>query len=178
MLKGVAIWTKNLKVFHCIIFAVAVFMVNAKNCWNFAVSASLTFFYKISNNHIFTNRLKGWVPNFFFWFVNTCNAAKFSRFTRACQKRLAAMFAIAGNSAFKALRFVIACFATIFSGVGAGRYVVKCRLTNIAICGNLHAGSHSFAGSGTILKTGKSVFGNISKCFAMPTWHLFSSKGF
>jgi TM2 domain-containing membrane protein YozV len=88
------------------------------------------------------------------------------------------MFTIASDRAFESLGFVITLPATVFSSVGAGRYMVKCRLTNIAICGNLHAGVHSFAGSGTILKTGKSVFGDIDKVFTMPARHLFSSKGF
>jgi len=178
MLKGVAIWTKNFKIFNCIVFAITVFVMNTKNFLNLVIPASFTFFYKISSKHIFAHGLECRVPNFFFRLVNTRNAAKFSWFTWICKKQFSAVFAIARDRTLLALSFMIAGPATVFCCVRARRYMIKSTTTDTAICDNLHAGSYSFAGSGTILKTSKSVFRYVNKGFAMPAFHMFPSREF
>lgn len=172
--NGMAIWTKNLQVIYIIIFSVSIFMMNSKNFFNFAKSASLTFYNKISCKHVFSSCGKAWIPNIYFCFIYTRFAAKHFSLRRTCKKFYAAMFAIFFNRSFDFLGNVIAFSAAIFCQIRSRRYVIKIIFANFANRLHRYSGCESLARSGAILKIFKPIYGNISIFPAITTFNLFS----
>ena len=178
MFKRVAIWAENLKVRQVVISPVSIFVMDAQYLWDRIIPATFATCNHASQFHVFPDGTKSGVPNFLFRFIYAFYATINSRFGRASQKFNSAMFTIAANRSFKSLRFVIAFPTAIFCSVRTRRNVGKLVPTNFTVCCNLHPCSKTLATSGTILKTVKSVFGNIDKSFAMPATQFFTCKGF
>ena len=175
MLKRMAIWAKNLKIVHVIIFGVSVLVVNTQNFWVRIISASFACIDQPSRKHIFTNGLKSRNPNIFLWFVYTGYAAINSLFRWASKKNFSTIFAFARNRSFNSLRFVVTFFTTVFCLVRSGRYVRKFITACFAICGNLNSRCKSLAGSGAVLEAIKSVSWYVNKRLAMPARCLLPS---
>lgn len=178
MFKRVAIWAENLKVRQVVISPVSIFVMDAQYFGGCAIPASFACLNHASHLHIFSNSPERRTPHFFFRFINAFYTAINSRFGGVCVKFFCTMFAIAKHGPLEALRFIITLFATIFCSVRTRRNVGKLVPTNFTVCCNLHPCSKTLATSGTILKTVKSVFGNIDKSFAMPATQFFTCKGF
>jgi hypothetical protein len=178
MFERMAIWAKNFKVRKTIIFPISIFMVDAQYRGNSIVPASFACLNHASQSHIFSDGFKRRVPHFFFRFIYAFHSTVNAIFRGICEKFFSTVFAVAGHRPFKVLRFIITLFAAIFCSVRTRRNVRELFPASLAACCNLNSCGQSFTASRTILETVKSVFGDINKCFAMPTTQVFASKGF
>jgi hypothetical protein len=176
MLKRVAIGAKNFKIENFIVISISIFVMNAQNFWHSIIPTSFTRFYHFASNHIFSYRLECGNPFFFFGFVNAGNATKTFCLRRTCLKKFSTMSTWAANRSFCALRFVIAPSAAILCFIESGRYVAKNSTTNLTVCSNLNSSGERLARTRAVLKSLKSVFGNVDKFLTVPARNVFSCK--
>ena len=135
-----------------------VFVVNAKNAGlriKTAFFAALQFF---SSNKLFASSLIIGAPSHKLNLVNTCAGAILSFFRRAGLKRFLAMLAVNCNATFQMHCFVITRARAIFCFVCSRRNVLKLRITNSTIGGNLNFCSMRQARTRTIFGGFFSVF--------------------
>ena len=167
MFKRMTVWAQHFKITEVIIFAVSIFVMNAKNFWVLCVPTFSAFNQHTSRQHAFAHCGKIRFPFGFMRLVDACFRTVFAFGRRRIQKFSAAMYAAIPNRPFFVHGFVIALRAAIFSFVCTARNMRKNTATFSAICRNLRSCSQCHARSAAILRRVFSVFRHRKICATM-----------
>lgn len=141
MLNRMTIWAQHFKIAKIVVFAIAIFVVHAKNFWVRVVSAPHACRKYVSFEHVFTYGRKFWAPLFFSRFIDARFRTILSFVRRRGQKFNAAMHASVLYSTFSAHRLVVTLRRAILCFVGAAGDVTKYCFALKARSSYLHSSS-------------------------------------
>ena len=139
MLDRMAIWTQYFKIAGIIVFAIAIFMMHAKNFWVLVVSAALACCKHVSPDHVFAHSRKHCTPLLLGRFVNARFRAILSFVRWRIQKFNAAVCTDVLCSAFLVHRLVIACWRAVLGFVRTAGNVAEHIAALLTRCSNLHS---------------------------------------
>ena len=145
-----AIWAKNLKVFHVIIMTISVFMMNTKNSRIGIVTTAIALINQFTANHCFSYRGKGRFKCFLRCFINTGFRTIFSIMTSMTYEFFKTMMTGKFSLTFISLCNIVARSRTIFSFIASGRDVGKNIITDMAVSCNFCPSIFSLTAARTI----------------------------
>ena len=167
MLKRVAVWAQHFKVAEIVVFAVSIFVVNAKNFRVFCIPTPNAFGQHSPHHHVFAHCGEVWFPFGLVRFVDTCLGAVFALGRRRIQECSSAMHTFVLNRSFSVHGLVVALRTTVFGLVCATGNVRKNAAAFKAICPNLRSCRQRHARSAAILRRVFSVFRHREICATM-----------
>ena len=177
VLKRVAVWAQHFKVAEIVVFAVSVFVVNAKNFRVFSVPTSNALGQHPPRKHVFAHRGEVWFPFRLVRFVDTCFGAVFALGRRRIQKRNSAMHTVVLNRSFFVHGFVVTLGTAVFRLVCAAGYVRKNVTAFKTICRNLRSCGQRHARPAAILRSVFSVFRYREICATMFAQNCVTHSG-